>query len=523
MIVGVVIAVAATQLGAAESRHDVLGDASAQPAATLPPDMRPPRYPGRAQRVGGRLEDPPAVVPSDGITRLELDAVSTTTSQHLFAFAGRTVAPTIHVVPGGRLLLEYVDALPATSRQRCSLGPCTNVTNMHLHGYGGSPDAPADDILTMLARPGGHALHYDARYPPHEPPGLYWYHPHPHGESENQVLDGMSGPLIVDGIERYVPEVRRLRQHVLVIRAIPADIRDPVDLGYLRDTGTPMHGCGITPQAPPGRVFTLDDSVRPTIAGSPGERQFWRIVNASADHFADVRYTGGPLEVVALDGYPLVWHDAAHRTKLFDHVELPPAGRVEAVVTLPPAGRREQLRSECFETGPAGDPNPAGVLADVTTSGAPWTDTAVSAEVVEIPPPAPPAFAQISAVEAAPPAFTAVFTEDKHGFYINGQKFSMDAAPLASVTVATVVHWRVRNDTDEVHPFHIHQVHFLTYAVNDAPVTSPVWLDTVNVPLRGSVDVVLDATDPVIRGMSVFHCHLLNHEDKGMMAKVLFE
>ena len=51
----------------------------------------------------------------------------------------------------------------------------------------------------------------------------------------------------------------------------------------------------------------------------------------------------------------------------------------------------------------------------------------------------------------------------------------------------------------------------------------PLWLDTVNVPYDGSVDVIMDFTDPVIRGMSVFHGHLLNHEDKGMMAKVLFE
>jgi len=49
-----------------------------------------------------------------------------------------------------------------------------------------------------------------------------------------------------------------------------------------------------------------------------------------------------------------------------------------------------------------------------------------------------------------------------------------------------------------------------------------VWLDTVNVPYRGTVDVILDFTDPIIKGMSVFHCHLLNHEDKGMMAKILF-
>jgi FtsP/CotA-like multicopper oxidase with cupredoxin domain len=70
---------------------------------------------------------------------------------------------------------------------------------------------------------------------------------------------------------------------------------------------------------------------------------------------------------------------------------------------------------------------------------------------------------------------------------------------------------------------HIHQVHFLVYAINGKPVEDPLWMDTVDVSYGGSVDVVMDFTDPTIRGMSVFHCHLLNHEDKGMMAKILFE
>jgi FtsP/CotA-like multicopper oxidase with cupredoxin domain len=70
---------------------------------------------------------------------------------------------------------------------------------------------------------------------------------------------------------------------------------------------------------------------------------------------------------------------------------------------------------------------------------------------------------------------------------------------------------------------HIHQVHFLAFRENDRPLPAEEWLDTVNVPAGGSVDVVMDFTNPIIRGMSVFHCHLLNHEDKGMMAKILFE
>jgi suppressor of ftsI len=138
--------------------------------------------------------------------------------------------------------------------------------------------------------------------------------------------------------------------------------------------------------------------------------------------------------------------------------------------------------------------------------------------------PAPPRYKRhdVERFKKTAPDFTVLFTEDKNGFYINGSKFAPDASPMTSVRVGAYQHWRIVNETAELHPFHIHQVHFLAYAENGAPLPHPAWLDTVNVPYRGTVDVILDFTDPVIKGMSVFHCHLLNHEDKGMMAKILF-
>ena len=102
-------------------------------------------------------------------------------------------------------------------------------------------------------------------------------------------------------------------------------------------------------------------------------------------------------------------------------------------------------------------------------------------------------------------------------------KYSPDAKPMTRARVGTYQHWRIVNQSQELHPFHIHQVHFLAYAVNGLRMTNPEWLDTVNVPYGGTVDVIMDFTNPVIRGMSLFHCHLLNHEDKGMMAKIAFE
>jgi len=125
----------------------------------------------------------------------------------------------------------------------------------------------------------------------------------------------------------------------------------------------------------------------------------------------------------------------------------------------------------------------------------------------------------VDKIERCSPQFVMVFSEDKHAFYINGQKYSPDAEPMVRANVGEYQHWRVENVTREVHPMHIHQVHFLAFLESGRALPEEEWLDTVNVPAGGSVDVIMDFTDPVIRGMSVFHCHLLNHEDKGMMAK----
>jgi FtsP/CotA-like multicopper oxidase with cupredoxin domain len=76
-----------------------------------------------------------------------------------------------------------------------------NMTNLHFHGLGISPKAPEDDVLDMIAMP-GQTLNYAVHIPGDQAPGLYWYHTHPHGEGEQQVLDGMSGAIIVEGMER---------------------------------------------------------------------------------------------------------------------------------------------------------------------------------------------------------------------------------------------------------------------------------------------------------------------------------
>ncbi|HSY66336.1 MAG TPA: multicopper oxidase family protein [Terriglobales bacterium] len=469
------------------------------------------------------LPEPPQVRAKNHVVSLTLHAVNEN-GRDAFAFDGETVAPIVRVLPGDVLKITYINDLPAKSPETCAINPCMDMTNLHFHGLSVSPDAPQDDVLTMLAKP-GEVLHYSVEIPSDHPPGLFWYHTHPHGESHRQALDGMSGAIVVEGMERYVPEVARLRERVIVVRGRSIE-HDPNAAALMRAVEIPAKGCGGEAETV-DEIFTVNGVLRPRIEIAPSERQFWRILNASADRYLDVQFDRQTFEIVALDGMPLAYRDPKHPTRVTDHLLVAPAGRLEAIVTGPPPGTHGALRTLCVDTGPVGDPNPEMVLADIVppSSGTAKPSSDLTRDQAHTIDDRPPVYkpVDVEPLKKTAPDFVVTFTEDKNGFYINGRKFATDATPMTTAPVGTYQHWRIVNDTAELHPFHIHQVHFLAYAQNGVPLSNPAWLDTVNVPVAGTVDVILDFTDPVIKGMSVFHCHLLNHEDKGMMAKILFK
>jgi suppressor of ftsI len=474
---------------------------------------------GCAQTVS--LPEPPQVRAKNHVVSLTLHAVNEN-GRDAFAFNGAAVAPVIRASPGDVLKITYINDLPAKSTETCAVNPCMDMTNLHFHGFTVSPNAPQDDVLGMLAMP-GQVLHYSVEIPRDHPPGLFWYHTHPHGESHRQVLDGMSGAIVIEGMERYAPQVGRLRERVLVVRGrsighgpSAAELRHQVEI--------PSKGCGGEAEAVE-EIFTVNGALRPRIEIAPKERQFWRIVNASADRYLDLQLDGQTFEIVALDGMPLAYHEAKGPARTTNHLLLAPAGRLEAIVTGPPLGTHSSLRTLCVDTGPDGDPNPEMVLADVVQPSSAQVSSDPLLKQGHAIDERRPVYKPIDVepLQKTAPDFTVTFTEDKNGFYINGRKFAMDASPMTTARVGTYQHWRIVNLTAELHPFHIHQVHFLAFAENGVPLAHPGWLDTVNVPYRGSVDVILDFSNPVIKGMSVFHCHLLNHEDKGMMAKILFK
>src|SRR5258708_4396009 len=314
---------------------------------------------GWAQTVS--LPRPPQVQAKNHVVSFTLHAVNES-GRDAFAFEGVTDAPIIRASPGDVLKITYINNLPAKSPETCAVNPCMDMTNLHFHGLAISPNSPQDDVIGMMASP-GQTLHYVVKIPRDHPPGLFWYHTHPHGESHRQVLDGMSGAIVIEGMERYVTEVAELPERVLVVRGRTIE-HDPNAAALMRDVEAPAKGCGGEAEKI-DEIFTVNGVLRPQIEIAPKERQFWRIVNASADRYLDLQLDGQTFEVVALDGMPLAYHDPKHPTRATDHLLLSPGGRLEAIVTGPPPGTHRALRSLCVDTGPDGDPNPKMVLADL--------------------------------------------------------------------------------------------------------------------------------------------------------------
>lgn len=487
------------------------------------------------------LPEPPEIDAVNGVATLSLVAsINPRTGFPSFLYNGlRNGAPTIRVRPGDTIVLDVANDLPH-SRGRQAFR--THELNVHFHGLGVSPMPPADDVLRTLAMPGG-SLHYVVPIPLDQEPGLYWYHPHVHGETNLQVGEaGMSGAIIVQGLEHHLPGLGKMKERLVIVRdtgigsAPPVGGDDEAMPGMAGDAAMPMHGdTSVRPQdsnpnpcgPDSGRLtVTLNGAVHPDITIKPGAQEFFRLINATGHKTLKLAVDGESLQVVAIDGFALDSYRGTPPTETVPSIVVPPAGRAEFVVTGPASGRAK-FRTLCFDSGPNGDPDPMTVLAHVV---APPGRSPERASRIPLTAGAPlPQNVYTNALPRPVTTRRVVFSETPNFFFINGKRFSIKGPPMFVVRTGTVEEWDVLNASREVHDFHIHQIHFAVESVNGVKIARPHWSDSVVLPHRrgigakgppGEVVMLMDFRDPVIRGEFVFHCHILDHEDAGMMAKI---
>ena len=244
--------------------------------------------------------------------------------------------------------------------------PCTSgimspvSTNLHFHGLTIPPVCHQDDVMKTSLQPGDAPFEYRFKVPENEPPGLYWYHPHIHGFSKEQLLGGASGALIVEGIERAKKAAAGLPERVLIIRDLdlvnpnaPPAKSEPVVPKFMidKDGDSANNGTGF---GKPAKDLSINyvpvpypDYPPATIEMRPGEKQLWRVLNASAITYLNLAVLFNrvpqPLGLVAMDGVPMNLNDS-----LKDSVEpaepyRSAAGRARGIYCEWSGGRGDRL------------------------------------------------------------------------------------------------------------------------------------------------------------------------------------
>ncbi len=495
-----------------------------------------------------------------------------------------SIAPNLRVHPGDWLILTLkndlkVSPIPATAQGQAMtmtmpvemtmpvIDPCADgemdglSTNLHFHGLSVPPTCHQDDVLRTVIAPGDAPFEYRFQIPPDTPPGLYWYHPHVHGFSNAQVLGGASGALIVESIERANSLLAGLPERVLVVRdqdlinpdAAPSKTAAVPQAPVLRDAEGDILNTG-TGEGKPSKDLSINfvpvtypDYSPAIIAMKPDERQLWRVVNASAITYLDLQILIGgtpqPMGLVSLDGVPVNEGGmVANRIIGESHVLMPPAGRIDFVFKAPPAGAQASLITRAVDTGPAGENDPTRPLATIIAKAdAPEPRSTLPASGA---PPVPPTtvwLANVKPVHERKLYFSEKPSDPNNPnsptvfmITVDGQEpvpyDPRSTAPNITVQQGDVEDWVIENRTRELHAFHIHQIHFLLIGWNGVPVDEPFLRDTVNVPywdgaspVYPSVKLRMDFRDPNVVGTFVYHCHLLEHEDGGMMGTIRVE
>jgi FtsP/CotA-like multicopper oxidase with cupredoxin domain len=534
--------------------------------------------------AGEVVPEPADLRSRDGVLKLDLTIRNVPgpngSKRYCYLLPDGTQSPTLRLHPGDLLVLRLKNALsdlpsaaptPATPSAHaphqhasatepgdpCASGAMTSTaTNLHFHGLTVPPVCHQDEVVRTSIQPGDAPFEYRFRIPQGEPPGLYWYHPHIHGFSSVEVQGGASGALIIEGLERANHEVAGLPERVLVIRDqdlvnpdAPPSKSEPVVPRMLidRDGDSANNGTGFGRPAKDLSVnfvpVPYPDYPPASITMRPRERQLWRVLNASAVTYLNLavlwRRDPQQLGIVGIDGVPL--HAAAGDPAVVwqDHIGVPPGARVEFIVAGPPLGVPALLVTRTVDTGQGGENDPNRALASISAV----TDATEPASRLPTatPPlraPQRPWLGDVAPVRLRKLYFSEKLSDPQNPnsattFYITvdgREPAAFDpAAGVPDITVrqGDVEDWIIENRSTELHAFHIHQIHFLVLDWSGIPVREPFLRDTVNVPYFNgrtlqypSVRLRMDFRDPDTVGIFVYHCHLLEHEDGGMMGLV---
>lgn len=444
---------------------------------------------------------------TEGLLALDLEASYRTVNlggiqSDLLAYNGQIPGPRLEAKPGDTVRLRFTNNL-------------TQPTNLHYHGLHVTPTGNADNVFLEI--PPGETLTYEFTIPSNHPAGTFWYHPHLHGLVAEQLFGGLAGLFIVRGELDEIPEIKAAKEEFLFLKDFELDSNgrivqfQPMALMMGREGG----------------LVTINGQVNPTFSIATGGLLRLRLVNASTSRFYRLELENHPLYLIATDGGSL--SEPVEVRELL----LSPGERAEVLVQGERESGKYRLLNLPYDRGGMGMMGGGmmgrgmmgggmmgrGMRRENSTQRNPETlaTFTYSNSTASLPLPQ-----KLIPIEALPEPETVRRFEINHGmapgmgmvFLINGQTYSHDHIDT-QVRLNAVEDWELVNTGVMDHPLHIHVNNFQLVSRNGRASPYRAWKDTVVVSPGETVRIRTRFAD--FTGKTVYHCHILDHEDLGMM------
>ena len=444
--------------------------------------------------TGGKLENPEVLASTDGILDVELTAAPVEISvadktAKMLGYNGTVPGPTLKVKPGDTVKVRLTNNLD-------------KATNLHTHGLFVSPEGNSDNPFVHVMP--GESFDYEFKIPADHKEGTHWFHPHMHGEVANQVFGGLYGSIIVESDE--TPTVNEDR--VLVISdtqfATDGTLAEPNAMGLMMGRE--------------GDIVLVNGSVQPTGTTKKKATERWRVINACVSRYLNLKIVGGTAHLLGFDGRKL--DDAMQ----MNQVVLAPGNRADLIVQV--TDDNVSLNYTTVEhqdmMGMSGMVGGSNVQYDnyplftLRSEGSEEIQLAVPKFEKNLDLTQVPVLAQREFVLEMP-SHEQMMSGQAGGFTINGQVFDMDKINT-TVVDGTVEEWTIVNKTTMQHPFHLHIWPMQVVDVAGTALDFVLYQDVVTVPNGSSVKVRVAFN--TYKGKTLYHCHILDHEDQGMMGVI---
>ncbi|MEI9996458.1 MAG: multicopper oxidase domain-containing protein [Rhizomicrobium sp.] len=471
---------------------------------------------------------------------------------HLRTYNGQLIGPTLRVRPGDTMKITIRNDLPREAMP-CPMAhsntmQALNTTNLHTHGLHVSPSGNSDNVFIEICP--GTSQDYDIHVPLDHPAGTFWYHAHVHGSTAVQVSSGMEGALIVEGGLDDVPAIRIMKERIFLMQQISYNEQGEIESLTQFSPGS---------WADSKRVITVNGQIAPVVTIAPGEIQHWRFIHGGVRETIKMYLQGSgmPLNEVATDGNTLGRIDAWSTPLEFDpgyrsdilfkapsqagryYLTSAPLTGLQLLETrLPsPALHGKKVSADLFAaklTAVLNQVQPANVIAVIDVRG-PFTimPMPTNAELAPLAPyktitdgdlngaPQNVAFSIENMVCAGPGPCTPCTSGPTCDIRFMVNDYPYPTGPVRQMKLNTASQWTLTVAPTSLaltHPFHIHVNPFEMKRPGPDGQPEIVWKDTVLVHQGTPIPVRSRYTE--FTGAFVLHCHILDHEDQGMMQKV---